>query len=315
MQKENNTKQAARPRRSRMPQIVYDIGGKVCRCLTHWKVTAIRKEERLPDEQLCDEIAQPLRNLSSLIFHKELDAEMNIHPHNRPYECEHIIIESMRLAYGIQDLIDASKRVSKVDRALCANLFEYFKEIEKAAIEASERAYAAYQASKSASDQQSKHTPKGCTDHGAGFDWSLFGVHHGDTLLVNKNGQAAPGQLILVRSDDGSQEYFARCCFVKDSVVRCANDEDFLEGDSYDKDISTVVGAVVEVRHESCAPAKIKELRGKLNEIQNREDSYVYSEQIAGLEKEIFGLENPLPMVEDDSRDEWPDVIGAEVEL
>jgi hypothetical protein len=49
------------------------------------------------------------------------------------------------------------------------------------------------------------------------------------------------------------------------------------------KDISIVIGAVIDIRHENYAPAKIKKLRNELDELENQEHSYVYSEQIADL--------------------------------
>jgi hypothetical protein len=58
------------------------------------------------------------------------------------------------------------------------------------------------------------------------FEDSLFGIHYGDEVTVKEDGQAKPGQLILVKPDDGIYEesFFTRCCLVKEDHVRvCSN--------------------------------------------------------------------------------------------
>lgn len=308
MQKENNTNQQKRPRRSRMPKVVYDTASTVRRRLTHWKVTAITKEEELPDEQLCSAIVQPLRNISSLVFYKELDPEINEHPHNSPYECEHIITEAMRLAYGIQDLIDAGKRVSKVDRALCAELFDYFKKIKKAADESDEKWRERVRGNKSYQTQQNKPTPQGCFTIEAAFDWPYFGIHRQDTLTVKEDGQIKVGKPALVQREDEDGYFLVRICSIKADAIRIAS----FCGDVDDIKPADVVGAVIEINHAECNQTKIEALRQRLSELQEDDEHTLNYTKCFEVEEQIYNLEHPPEEDEEDEDFEWPEVIGDE---
>lgn len=146
MQKKNSTTKQERPRRARMPQKVYETASTLNRRLTNFEVKypndALFRGD-VTDEVLCQEAAAPLRAISELAFGKELDPEINTHPHNNPWQVEQLVIEAMRLAYGIQDLVDAGRRTNKFERQRCVELFAAFEKLKKATDAADERRYAA----------------------------------------------------------------------------------------------------------------------------------------------------------------------------
>jgi hypothetical protein len=301
--KENITKQKA-PRRSRLPGYVYKTADGLQSGLTDYEAISpnawIFKGDRT-DEILCREALQPLRNISSLAFQKELDPTINEHLHNDPHLCRRILLDAMRLAYGIQDLIDAGEKVSKFERARCANLKEYYKEISGAVWESGKRQRGEAKKPKAETTSLKRYR--------AAFEWSLFGLHHGDSVTVNENGQAKPGQLILVRSTDGSYEdsYFTRCCLVTSDTVRvCAYD-----GESYDRPASAIIGAAVKISHDDCNHTKAEALRAQIKKLQSDSDAWSNVTRVYELETEIFELEHPIEE-EEDSADEWPEVIDNE---
>jgi hypothetical protein len=86
------------PRRARMPLRIDQAAAAIYFRLTHWEPLYSTLGPDLTDEIHCQEISHSLRCLSSLVFYKELDAEINEHLHNNPDECRHIVNEAMRLA-------------------------------------------------------------------------------------------------------------------------------------------------------------------------------------------------------------------------
>lgn len=146
--------------------------------------------------------------------------------------------------------------------------------------------------------------------HLAGFDWTYFGVHKGDDLIVEESGLAPVGRLVLMRGDDG-EKYFARVCSVKDDTVRTCGDNSSMS-ESSDESLNNVVGPVVEIKHENCAQPRLTELRERLARLQEDDDHTLNITKIFEVEKEIFDLEHPPEEV--DEEEEWPDVISEEGE-
>lgn len=141
------------------------------------------------------------------------------------------------------------------------------------------------------------------------FAWPLYGLHSGDVVVVEENGQAKPGQLILVKPDDGSYEdsFFTRCCLVTSDTVRaCGKD-----GEPYDKPRSTLIGAVVNINHDDCDHTKIEALRKQIAKLQSDSDAWSNVTRVHELEREIFNLEHPAEK-EEESEDEWPEVLEDE---
>jgi hypothetical protein len=139
------------------------------------------------------------------------------------------------------------------------------------------------------------------------FEWSLFGIHYGDRVIVNENRQAKLGQLILVKPDSGSYKdsYFARCCLVTSDTVRICGQ--FSE--PRDRPASAIVGAAVELDHADCNHTRIEALRDRL---RNMGDDITDSTEAFKIKREIYELEHPIEEEEDSDSDEWPEVIGDE---
>jgi hypothetical protein len=141
------------------------------------------------------------------------------------------------------------------------------------------------------------------TSHRAMFDWSYFGVHKDDVLIVAHNGQSPLGKLILFK--DGDDNFLQRVCMVKGNTVRitCDNEE------PHDIPLSRVIGPVVEIKHGKCVPAQIEALRRQIAILENDSEAWANITKIYEIEKTIFNLEH-LPEVEEEF--EWPEVIGDE---
>jgi hypothetical protein len=141
------------------------------------------------------------------------------------------------------------------------------------------------------------------------FSWSLYGIHHGDSVTVNENGQAKPGQLILVTPKDGNYEdsFFTRCCLVTSDTVRVEGGDD----GPYDKPASSIIGAVVQISHDNCNHTKAEALRERL---RNLGDDITDSTEAFKIEREIYDLEHPIEeeAEADTGSDEWPEVIEDE---
>jgi hypothetical protein len=298
------TEEKAGPRRSRMPKVVYDTADLARYCLTDHSDSPVFPAPI--DETLCQEIAPALRELSSMAFHEELSPEINEHPCADCWEVAHIIKEAMRLAYGLQDLIDAGKRTNEVERQQCAELFAAFEKIHAASRASENRRHG-----KSTNEQPKPEAGKKGkrTSYTAGFDWPYFGVHHNDDVIVEATGLAPIGKLVLtVRKDDPEALCFARVCAIKGNIVRLANKD----GETDDQPLSSIIGPAVEIRHDDCVQAKVKPLRGRLNKLLSDDDHTLNLTKAYEIEKEIFDLEYPLEVEE--GGDEWPEEIGGEVD-
>jgi hypothetical protein len=147
---------------------------------------------------------------------------------------------------------------------------------------------------------------KALKSYSCGFEWLLFGLHYDDTVMVNENGQAKPGQLILVTPDDGSYEdsFFTRCCLVTSDTVRVCNPD----CEPYDKPASKIIGAVVSISHEDCNHTKAEALRERL---RNLGDDITDSTEAFKIEREIYDLEHQPEVKADTNSDEWPDEIDG----
>ena len=151
--------------------------------------------------------------------------------------------------------------------------------------------------------------PKGAPErsvHRAGFDWPYFGVHKGDTLIVEENGQAPIGKLIYIKEENG-EGVFARVCMVRDGIVRTTGDDDHI-----DTPLSRIIGPVVEIQHRGCVPAKVEALRRQIAKLESNADAWANSTKIYELETEIYNLEHPLKEEEESDSEEWPEVVGDE---
>jgi hypothetical protein len=163
-------------------------------------------------------------------------------------------------------------------------------------------------------DQRKKGQPQGAptrSTHIAGFDWSYFGVHENDQLIVEYSGQAPIGKLVLVKIESG-EEVFARVCIVKDGIVRTTGDHDLTGRDHRDSPLCNVIGPVVEINHDECSQTKIEALRQQIREFEADEDAITNCTQIHKLEKEIYELEQRPEVDDEDDEDEWLEVIGDE---
>lgn len=149
------------------------------------------------------------------------------------------------------------------------------------------------------------------SSHKVSFNWSYFGVHKYDTLIVDWNGKAPVGKLILLKNEDGESTYFHRVCCVRGDIVRVTNDTN----EPHDEPLSLVCGPVVEIEHAECAPTKIKKLQAEVDRYEESDHAYVYEGKIAELKEEIYRLEQSLLDNEDEEAGEdfeWPEVIGDE---
>jgi hypothetical protein len=142
----------------------------------------------------------------------------------------------------------------------------------------------------------------------AGFDWDYFGVHRDDVLIVEENGQAPIGKLILLKFADKDDDYFSRVCCVKGNTVRGGVGT----GNPHDEPLSLVIGPVVEKNHDNCVHTKIEDLREEIARLLSDHDAWSNVTRVYELETEIFNLEHLA--VEDDEEDdfEWPEVVGDE---
>ena len=146
------------------------------------------------------------------------------------------------------------------------------------------------------------------TAHGAGFDWLLFGFHENDTLIVKESSEIHIGSLSLVRMD--GEEFFSRVCSVNGPTVRITGNDEY-----YDIPSADIIGPVVEIKHDNCVQAEIAALRLRLEALGKEDDQIIRCTEGYKIEKEIYDLEHPkIEESEDDSDDEWPDVIGADGE-
>jgi hypothetical protein len=119
--------------------------------------------------------------------------------------------------------------------------------------------------------------------------------------------EITPGQLILIREEEGTDDVvFARVCTITGDKVRTTGNE----RTHYDQPLSLVVGPVVEVNHDDCAPTKIEALRKKIAKLETDRDAWANSTKIYELETEIYNLEHPPADEEEEEEFEWPEVIG-----
>jgi hypothetical protein len=146
------------------------------------------------------------------------------------------------------------------------------------------------------------------TNHSAGFDWPYFGVHKGDTLIVEGTQDVKPGQLILHRQEDG-EEVFTRVCRIKDGRIYHSGDKSY---ETLDDPLDAVIGHVVLIQHDNCTHTKIEALRAKLAVLLNDDEHTLNLTKAFEVEKEIYNLEHPIEEEEDTNSDEWPEVIEDE---
>jgi hypothetical protein len=140
----------------------------------------------------------------------------------------------------------------------------------------------------------------------AAFTWPYFGVHYGDEITVKEDGQAKIGQLVLMQAEKGGPDdtYFSRLCLLSDSTVRVAGKND---KEAIDHPRRCLVGATVLIDHTDCNETKIEALRKRLLKLQNDITDSTAAYQV---EREIYELEQQDQIDDDESNDEWPEVIG-----
>jgi hypothetical protein len=143
----------------------------------------------------------------------------------------------------------------------------------------------------------------------AGFDWPYYGVHKDDVLTIEENGEVKIGQLAFIQHDENPDvQYFSRVCLIKGDTVRvCGGKGD----EPHDELRSRILGVVVKVNHEDCAPTKIEALRRQIAKLENDTDAWANSTKIYELETKIYNLEHPPTEVEEEEIS-WLEVIGDE---
>jgi hypothetical protein len=87
------------------------------------------------NEEVCQGIVHPLLEMNDLA-HLGLEADVLKHPHIAPGTAKAAITDAMRLAYGIDDLITAGKKVKPTERQRRDELFAAFDLIEKVELDA-----------------------------------------------------------------------------------------------------------------------------------------------------------------------------------
>ncbi len=141
------------------------------------------------------------------------------------------------------------------------------------------------------------------------MNWDYFGLHEGDRITIEKNGQAPIGKLILIEDKDEQQApYLARVCSVSKATVRTTGDARVYHTDS---PLGCVVGPVVEITHEGCDHTRIKKLRQTMAELQNADDAWSNATRCYEIEREIYDLEHPVEEEEEDDDFEWPEEIDG----
>jgi hypothetical protein len=153
-------------------------------------------------------------------------------------------------------------------------------------------------------------TPTGkTTDLTAGFDWSYFGIHRGDTLMVKHTQDVKIGQLILEKDEQAASGIsFSRVSNIQGDTLTTAGDVDLQTSARGSIHRSRVIGYVVEIKHEDCRVAKIKALRERLERLGKEDDQIIRCSERFRIETEIYNLEHPL--AEEETSEEWPEVIG-----
>lgn len=302
MRKKNTT--GERPRRSRMPQVVYQVARDISHQLMDWEAKYPDDKfwkGRHKDEALCQEVAPILRELSSLALCKELDPETSAHPHKNPYECEVIVKAAMRFAWGLRDLIDEGKRVSKTDRLLCEELFGHFTKLR----------HAVEQSTKCPQSQGVSGEPKEekqvVTGVSIMFALPAFGLFKGDTVYVVEDNTAPVGALIGIKGKETCAYYIARVCSndARGIFVVDENDERMMLDDECEY---STFGPVTKI--EKANAEKIAELKQRLAKLQEDDEHTLNITKCFEVEQEIFDLEHPLE-TEEEIDDEWPEEIGG----
>jgi hypothetical protein len=144
--------------------------------------------------------------------------------------------------------------------------------------------------------------------HVVGFDWPYYGVHQDDKLIVEEGATIKPGQLILIKEEEGTDDVaFARVCTITNGRVRTTGDLCTYS----DQPLSHVIGPVVEIQHDDCNQTKIKALRKRLAELQEDDEHTLNYTKCFEVEQQIYNLEHPPAEVKEEEID-WPEVIGDE---